>query len=208
MPVTPNGTIRRMAGPGPTIQIPRWIQLVVLPVLLVLAFLLAAKLGHVLFLFLTASVIAFTLNPLVRALTRLRVPRGPAVFVVYTVFAAVVVALLIAVGVVAFDQARNAADRADEYVTEELGSGKTAAEEDLDRLQVWLDDHGLEDVRVRAQIEDWLDSLSAGEISGYAQDAISFAQGAAFSFVLILFSVILIVVISIYMLLDMQRLEH
>ena len=65
-----------MAGRGPTIQIPRWIQLVVLPVLLVLAFLLAAKLGHVLFLFLTASVIAFTLNPLVRDLTRLRVPRG------------------------------------------------------------------------------------------------------------------------------------
>ena len=65
-----------MAGSGPTIQIPRWIQLVVLPVLLVLAFLLAAKLGHVLFLFLTASVIAFTLNPLVRDLTR-RSPRGP-----------------------------------------------------------------------------------------------------------------------------------
>ena len=79
---------------------------------------------------------------------------------------------------------------------------------DLDRLQAWLDDHGLEDVRVRAQINEWLDSLSAGEISGYAQDAISFAQGAAFSFVLLMFSIILIVVISIYMLLDMQRLEH
>ena len=49
---------------------------------------------------------------------------------------------------------------------------------------------------------------SAGEISGYAQDAISFAQGAAFSFVLLLFSVVLIIVISIYMLLDMQRLER
>ena len=197
-----------MAGPGPTIQIPRWIQLVVLPVLLVLAFLLAAKLGHVLFLFLTASVIAFTLNPLVRDLTRLKVPRGPSVFIVYTVFAAVVIALLIAIGAVAFDQARHAADRVDEYVTEELGSGQTAAEVDLDRLQAWLDDHGLEDIRVRAQINEWLDSLSAGEISGYAQDAIEFAQGAAFSFVLLMFSIILIVVISIYMLLDMQRLER
>jgi predicted PurR-regulated permease PerM len=197
-----------MAGPGPTIQIPRWIQLVVLPVLLLLAFLLAAKLGHVLFLFLTASVIAFTLNPLVRDLTRLRVPRGPAVFIVYTIFAAVVFALLVAVGVVAVDQARNAADRVDEYVTEELGTGQTAAEEDIDRLQAWLDDHGLEDIRIRRQVNEWLESLSAGEISGYAQDAISFAQGAAFSFVLLLFSIILIVVISIYMLLDMQRLEQ
>ena len=155
------------------------------PYLLVLAFLLAAKLGHVLFLFLTASVIAFTLNPLVRDLTRLKVPRAPSVFVVYTIFAAVVIALLIAIGVVAFDQARNAADRIDEYVTDELEPGQTAAEVDIDRLQAWLDDNGLEDIQVREQINEWLDSLSAGEISGYAQDAISFAQGAAFSFVLL-----------------------
>ena len=197
-----------MAGSGPTIQIPRWIQLVVLPVVLVLAFLLAAKLGHVLFLFLTAGVIAFTLNPLVRDLTRLKLPRTPAVLIVYTIFAAVLAALLIAIGVVAVDQVRNASDRVDEYVTEDGASGQTAAELDIDRLQAWLDGHGLEQIKIRKQANDWLESLSAGEISGYAQDAISFARGAAFSFVLVLFSLILIVVISIYMLLDMQRLEQ
>ncbi len=202
-------TISAMAGPGPTIQIPRWIQLVVLPVLLLVVFLLARTLGHVLFLFLTASVIAFTLNPLVRDLTRLKVPRAPAVLVVYAIFAAVVAALLIAVGAVAFDQARTAADKIDTYVTEEQSStGQTAAEEDIDRLQLWLDDHGLERIRIRKQVNDWLGSLSAGEVSNYAQRAISFAQGAAFSVVLLLFSVILIVVISIYMLLDMERLER
>ena len=197
-----------MAGSGPTIQIPRWIQLVVLPVALILAFLLASTLGHVLFLFLTASVIAFTLNPLVRDLTRLKVPRAPSVFIVFLIFLAVAASLLIAIGAVAVDQARNAADRVDEYVSEEQDVGQTAAELDIDRLQVWLDDHGLEQIRIREQVNDWLDSLSAGEISGYAQDAISFAQGAAFSVVLIFFSLILIVVISIYMLLDMQRLER
>ena len=198
-----------MAGSGPTIQIPRWIQLVVLPVALLLAFLLASTLGHVLFLFLTASVIAFTLNPLVRDLTRLRVPRAPSVFTVFGIFLAVVSALLIAIGAVAFEQARHAADRIDEYVTEDVrGGNQTAAELDIDRLQAWLDDHGLEQVQVREQVNDWLDGLSAGEVSGYAQDAISFAQGAAFSFVVLLFSVILIVVIAIYMLLDMQRLER
>src|SRR3990170_5589753 len=98
------GTIRRMAGPGPTIQIPRWIQLVGLPVLLVLAFLLATALGHVLFLFLAASVIAFTLNPLVRDLTRLKLPRSLSVAIVFVIFAAAVAALLIAIGAVAFDQ--------------------------------------------------------------------------------------------------------
>ncbi len=204
-----HGTIRRMAGPGPTIQIPRWIQLVGLPVLLILAFFFARTLGHVLFLFLAASVIAFTLNPLVRDLTRVKVPRTLSVLIVYAIFAAAVVALLIAIGVVAFDQARNAAARIDEYVTNEATvTGQTAAAVDIDGLQAWLDDHGLEQIQVREQVNEWIDSLSAGEISGYAQDAISFAQGAAFSFVVMVFYLILIVVISIYMLLDMQRLEQ
>ena len=198
-----------MAGPGPTIQIPRWVQLVVLPVLLVLVFLLARTLGHVLFLFLTASVIAFTLNPLVRDLTRIRVPRSLSVLIVYAVFAAAVAALLIAVGAIAFDQARSAAERIDEYVTEKNSvTGQTAAELDIDSLQAWLDDHGLERVQIRERVNEGIDSLSAGEISGYAQDAIEFAQGAAISVVLLFFSLILIVVISIYMLLDMNRLER
>ena len=72
------------------IRIPRWIQLVGLPVVLLLAFLLARTLGHVLFLFLTAAVIAFTLNPLVRELTRRRLPRGLSVALVSTLFATVV----------------------------------------------------------------------------------------------------------------------
>jgi len=198
-----------MAGRGPTIQIPRWIQLVGLPVLLVLTFFLVGTLGHVLFLFLTASVIAVMLNPLVRDLTRLRVPRSLSVMIVYAIFAATVVALLIAIGVVAFDQARNAAERVDDYVTDvDSATGQTAAEVDVDGLQIWLDDHGLESIKVREQFNEWIDSLGTGEISGYVQEGIEFAEGAAISVVLLLFSAILIVVISIYMLLDMPRLER
>jgi predicted PurR-regulated permease PerM len=198
-----------MAGPGPTIQIPRWIQLVVLPVLVVIAFLLVAKLGHVVFLFLTASVIAFTLNPLVRDLTRLKVPRSLSVAIVFSIFVAAVIALFVAIGVIAFEQTREAADRIDEYVTtEDAVTGQTAAEDDIDGLQAWLDEHGLERIQIREQFNEWLDGLGAGEISGYTQDAIAFLQGAALSVVLLLFSLVLIVVIAIYMLLDMQRLER
>ena len=119
------------------------------------------------------------------------------------------VALLVAIGAVAVDQARTRC-RPGRRVRHRGVDGRIrrAAELDIDRLQVWLDDHGLEQVQIREQVNQWLDALSAGEISGYAQDAISFAQGAAFSFVLLMFSVILIIVISIYMLLDMQRLER
>ena len=197
-----------MGGPSPTIQIPRWIQLVGLPVLLVLAFLLARTLGHVLFLFLTASVIAFMLNPLVRDVTRLKLPRAVSVMFVYALFAATVTALLIAIGLVAFDQARNAGERIDDYVTNEDAEGQTAAERDIDGLQSWLDDNGLERIQVREQVNDAIDSLSAGDVSGYVEEGLAFAQGAALSFVLFLFSLILIVVISIYMLLDMPRLER
>jgi predicted PurR-regulated permease PerM len=198
-----------MAGPGPTIQIPRWIQLVGLPVLAIVAFLLARTLGHVLFLFLTASVIAFTLNPLVRDLTRLKLPRGAAVAVVFLGFATVVAAVFFAIGAIAVDQTKQASDRIDNYVTKESPvTGQTGAEEDIDSLQAWLDDHGLKRIKIKKQVNDWIASLSAGEISGYVQDAISFARGAALSIVLFVFAIILIVVISIYMLLDMPRLER
>jgi predicted PurR-regulated permease PerM len=192
----------------PRIRVPRWVQLVGLPVLVVFAFLLARPLGHALFLFLTAAVIAFTLNPLVRDLARLRLPRGLSVAIVYVIFAAAVIGLLIALGTVVVSETRSAAERIDSYLTEESATtGQTGVEVDIDRLQAWLDDHGLEGIRIEKQLDDLTQSIGAGEISGYAQDAISFAQGAARSVILLLFSLVLIVVISIYMLLDMPRLE-
>jgi predicted PurR-regulated permease PerM len=192
----------------PRIRVPRWVQLVGLPVLVVFAFLLARPLGHALFLFLTAAVIAFTLNPLVRDLARLRLPRGLSVAIVYVIFAAAVIGLLIALGTVVVSETRSAAERIDSYLTEESPTtGQTGVEVDIDRLQAWLDDHGLEGIRIEKQLDDLTQSIGAGEISGYAQDAISFAQGAARSVILLLFSLVLIVVISIYMLLDMPRLE-
>ena len=197
------------ASPSPTtIRIPRWIQLVGLPVALLLAFLFARTLGHVLFLFLTAGVIAFTLNPLVRDLTRLRLPRGAAVAVVSVVFATLFVALLVALGTLVVSETRSAADRIDAYLTEEsAATGQTGVEVDIDRLQKWLDDHGLEGIRIEKQLDDLTQSIGAGDISGYAQDAISFARGAALSVIVLLFSIVLVVVITIYMLLDMPRLE-
>ena len=196
------------SGPPP-IRIPRWIQLVGLPVLLLLVFLLARTLGHVLFLFLTASVIAFTLNPLVRDLQQLKLPRGLSVAIVSVIFATAFIGLLVALGTVVVSEARSAAERIDVYITEESPvTGQTGVEVDVDRLQQWLDEHGLEGIRIEEQLDDLTESIGAGDVSGYVQDAISFAQGAALSVILFLFSVVLVVVISIYMLLDMPRLER
>jgi predicted PurR-regulated permease PerM len=120
----------------PTIQIPRWIQLVGLPVLALLAWALAATLAHALFLFLTASVIAFLLNPLVRAIWRGRMPRGLAVTVVYLSFAAAMILALVALGTVVVEQVRSASDRVDSYLTDQRGqTGQTDAERDVHRFQ-------------------------------------------------------------------------
>jgi predicted PurR-regulated permease PerM len=190
-----------------TIQIPRWIQLVGLPVLGVLVFLLAGPLAHVIFLFLAAAVIAFTLNPLVRDLTKLRVPHGLAVMLVYLAFLAVIAGVAIGVGTVATGQVRTAAERVDGYLTEEGAGGETELERDVDELQRWLDDHGLKDVELQRSVTDWIDSVGAGDLSGYVQDAITFARTAALTVIVLIFVMILIMVISIYMLLDMRRLE-
>ncbi len=192
----------------PTITVPRWIQLVGLPVGLLLIWMLAGLLGHVLFLFLTASVIAFLLNPLVRDLKRMRLPRGLAVALVFLCFAGAVTFIVLALGSVVVDQTRSATERIDDYLTLDGTGGSTGAEQDIDRLQAWLDSHGLERIQIQTQATDWVDNLGAGEISSYTQDAISFAQGAAFSLVVALFNLVLIVVIAIYMLLDMERLER
>jgi predicted PurR-regulated permease PerM len=193
---------------GPIIRVPRWIQLVGLPVLLLIVWMLAGILGHVIFLFLVASVIAFLLNPLVRDLQRLRLPRGLAVALVFLLFATAVAFAALALGSIVVDHTRSATTRIDNYVTVTDKAGKTGAEQDIDRLQLWLDTHHLERIQIQKQATDWADNLGAGEISKYTQDALAFAQGAAFSIVVTLFNLVLIVVISVYMLLDIERLER
>ena len=193
-----------MAQGRPTIQIPRWIQLVGLPVLALLAWSLAGTLGHAIFLFLTASVIAFLLNPLVRELGRSRIPRGFAVAVVYLFFAAAMTVGIVAVVTIVVDQAQSAADRVDAYLTDEPGrSGDSAFDRDVADVETWLRGHGV-DVELRDQLDQWVADVNVSDLT---QEAISFAGGAAFGVVQLLFSIILIVVISVYMLLDMAKLE-
>src|SRR3954468_18974961 len=64
------------------VVVPRWIQLVLLPLGIVGAYLLLKAAGSVLLLFIIAGLIALFLNPLVALLIRLRIPRGAAVAIV------------------------------------------------------------------------------------------------------------------------------
>ena len=118
------GTMPAMAGPSAgaaKVQIPRWIQLVGLPILLLLLWVIAGAARHVVFLFLVAALIAFLLNPIVRTLTRVWIPRGFGVALVYLSFFAILLAAIIALGSVVVDQTKSSANRVNDYFTVEHG---------------------------------------------------------------------------------------
>src|SRR5438093_7153447 len=70
----------------PRAVIPRWVQLVLLPLTLLAIWALARAAGKVLLIFIVAAVIALILNPAVAFLQRSRLPRGLAVLAVYLAF--------------------------------------------------------------------------------------------------------------------------
>src|SRR3954452_7861888 len=65
------------------VVVPRWVQLVALPLMVLGAWALARAAGGVLLLFVVSSLIALLLNPFVTLLRRARFPRGVAVLTVF-----------------------------------------------------------------------------------------------------------------------------
>ena len=199
---------RMSGGAPPTIQIPRWIQLVGLPILALIALLVVGKVFHAVFLFIVAALIALLLDPLVRALGKLRIPRGLSIAIVYLSFAAAVAVVFIALGVIVVDQTQSAANRIDDYLTSESGQPlQTGFEQDVDRLQLWLDTHHLESIDIRQQGQDLAENVQGQDVEKYTTEVIDFLRGAAISIFQLVFSLVLILVVSIYMLLDMGRLK-
>jgi predicted PurR-regulated permease PerM len=198
-----------MPGGATKILIPRWIQLVGLPLLLVFLWVVVGAVRHVVFLFIVASLIALFLDPIVKACTRLRTPRGLAVTIVYVAFACVVLAAFFALGSIVVDQTKTAAGRFDDYFTVERGpSGETNADRDVDRLQEWLDDHGLSGIQIQDRGHELVQQIRDKDVGKYTDRLVDFVEGAAISIGKLLFNVVLIFVISIYMLLDMPRLSR
>ncbi len=191
------------------IEIPRRVQLVALPLLLLLLWTVAGAVRHVLFLFLVALLIALLLNPLVRGLGRAWIPRGPAVALVYLAFAAAVALAVLALATVVVQETRSAAHRVDNYFTVESGHpNRTGTEQDLARFQRFLDRHHLSSVHVQRRGEKFLNQVGTKDVQKYTSKALRWAEGAGVAVVTLLFDAFLVIVVSIYMLLDMQRLTE
>ncbi len=198
-----------MAAPAAKIVIPRWIQLVGLPLVLILLWVIAGAVRHVVFLFLVALLIALLLSPLVRVIATLRVPRGFAVALVYLIFALALIAAIGALGTVVVSETKTAAKRVDSYFTNVNGrTGQVEADRDVDRLQHWLNTHRLSSIHVQKRGHKLVRDIRRHNVGKYTNKVVRFAEGAALSIGKLLFSAIIILVASIYMLLDLPRLQR
>ena len=170
---------------------PRWVQLGALPALLIIGWFALGAIGQVIFIFLVAGLIALVLNPLVHGLERVRVPRYAGTFVVYAAFVAVVVLFVALVWPPVVQQLRNLATA--------LPSMALQASDTVDRLQRFSDGAGL-GLDVRQQLTAALRTVSE-HIPQFTTSVVD----VGVTVVRQVTYGIIIVVISIYMLLDAKR---
>ncbi len=178
--------------PAPRVVVPRWIQLVTLPLALLFLFVLGNAIGSVLIVFTIASVIALILNPLVARVARHgRVRRGAAVMIVYLGFFLALAGIGVLLANPVADQVSTFQRNVPDFVN--------SANRSLGDLQVWLDQNGL-NVQIRRQGQTALQTLQSKVLQS-SGDVVSFGRTLLQSAVEVGFALVLILVISIYMLL-------
>jgi len=180
---------------GAPVVVPRWIQLVLLPLAVLGLYAVVRAAGTVLLLFIVAAVIALILNPLVSLVQRARLPRTVAVIAVYAAF----FTLIPMVGFVLADPVSNQATSfADDVpkIVDDAGAS-------LDDLQRFFDDKGI-NVQIKGKNDSALSSLQDQLVKG-SSEIVSFTGELLRLLVELSFYVVLVLVLSIYMLVYAPR---
>jgi len=142
----------------------------------------------------------------VRGLQRVRLPRGLSVAFVYLSFAAALGLVILAIATAVVGQTRTAANRFNDYFTNRHGAaGQTSADRDVDRFQHWLNTHHLKSVKIEKRGHKLVRQIRRRDVGKYTHKIVTFVEGAAVSIGKTLFETVLLLVVSIYMLLDMER---
>lgn len=162
-----------------------------LPLLLILLWFTAGMVSQVIFIFLSASIIALMLNPLVAILERRHIPRAIGVALVFLSFIAVIAVFLIIVIPPAIDQLQELVDQLPFYVTE-VGDQIDSWKSGIERLNLPLDVSQQTD-RFVTRLEDYVADLGSKAVTLSINIVNALAQ------------LLLVLVISIYMLLDAKR---
>ncbi|MEA2289147.1 MAG: hypothetical protein QOD55_1144 [Solirubrobacteraceae bacterium] len=172
------------------VVVPRWIQMVTVPLAALGLYAVAKASGTVFLLFVTAGVIALILNPLVALVQRARAPRGLAILLVYAGFFVTLAAAVSAL-------ANPIADQFSAF-RDDVPSIVRSANERLADVQESFDSWGV-DLEVKRQGETALQTLQTRVVGGTGE-VVSFGTDLVERLITAGFGLILVFVLSIYML--------
>ena len=178
-----------VANPATPVVVPRWIQLVALPLAVLGLWAVARAAGSVLLVLVAAATVALILAPLVRVLER-PLPRGIAILAVYLGGLAVLVGIgFLLVNPVSHQVA---------VFEHNLPSIVRNANRDLANVQAWLNDRGIH-IHIQQQGHTALDTLQK-DILKRSGDIVSFSRDLLSSIVTVGFDLVLVLVLSVYLL--------
>jgi len=179
----------------PRAVVPRWVQLVLLPLALLAVWAVAKASGKVLVIFIVAALIALILNPAVALLQRARLPRGLAVLAVYLAF----FLALSGIGVLLANPISNQVAS----FSRDVPNLVRKANRSLSEFQNTLNSSGVH-VQFIKQGKTALQTLQEELVKG-SSSIVSFGGGLLTEVVSAGFDVLLVFVLSVYMLLYGQR---
>jgi predicted PurR-regulated permease PerM len=171
--------------------VPRWVQLVLLPLALLAVWAVAKASGKVLVIFIVAALIALILNPAVALLQRARLPRGLAVLAVYLAF----FLALSGIGVLLANPISNQVAS----FSRDVPNLVRKANRSLSEFQNTLNSSGVH-VQFIKQGKTALQTLQEELVKG-SSSIVSFGGGLLTEVVSAGFDVLLVFVLSVYMLL-------
>ncbi len=171
--------------------VPRWVQLVLLPLALVGLWAIAKAAGKVLVIFIVAGLIALILNPVVAFLSRRRLPRGLAVLVVYLGFFLIVTGIAFLLANPISNQASKFADDIP-HITKEANRNLAHFQRTLNEDGIHA--HFIKQGKTALQTLEDKASKGAGSIVSFSGGVLTEVAGG-------LFDLVLIFVLSVYMLL-------
>jgi predicted PurR-regulated permease PerM len=175
----------------PRVVVPRWVQLVLLPLALLAMWALAKAAGKVLVIFIIAGLIALILNPAVAFLHRTRLPRGLAVLAVYLAFFLTLTGIGFLLANPISNQVRTFSNNLPHIVNE--------ANQTIATWQGELDQHGIH-LKLVKQGKTALQSIE-GKVAKEASKLASFGGALATEAAGAIFDLVLVFVLSVYMLL-------
>jgi predicted PurR-regulated permease PerM len=174
----------------PPVVVPRWVQLVMLPLFLLALWAIARAAGTVLLILIAASTFALILNPLIKMLQRRRVPRGLAILLVYVG----ILAALVGIGVLL----ANPVSTQISNFKHNLPNIIKQANHDLANVQAWLNRNGIK-IKIQHQGQTALQTLQ-NDITKATGNLLSVARDLLGKVLTLAFDLVLVLVLSIYLL--------